>query len=274
MSVLPTESPSLRPDDVHVWSVDLDLPAPEVFRIRRLLSPDECQRAARFCFERDRRRFVVARGVLRTLLGRYAGVAPERLRFAYGPYGKPILAGFWDERPRFNLSHSGGLAAIAIAAGADVGVDVECLRPLPDLERMAERYFSRGENAALRTLAPPDRLEAFFRCWTRKEAYLKALGDGLARPLDAFDVSLLPGDEARLLHVRGDTGEPSRWWLRAFMPVVGAVGAIALEGPARRLARWHWPAAEAGSLPELYSRMSDHPCAVPLGVQLDAIISD
>jgi 4'-phosphopantetheinyl transferase len=241
---LPKDRPSLKPDDVHVWSAYLDLPDPEVDRIKGVLSSPERLRATRFYFQRDRRRFVVGRALLRTILGSYLNLAPERLRFAYGPRGKPMVVGCGDGTLRFNLSHSQGFALIAVAWRGETGVDIECIRPLLDLEEMAERCFSPRENASFRTLPASQRPEAFFTCWTRKEAYLKARGDGLAQPLDAFDVSFLPGEQASLLGVRDDRDAASRWSLWGLTPATGMVAAVAVEGQTGSLACWQWPGGD------------------------------
>ncbi len=232
---------SLGAGNVHVWSASLDQPAARVARLARLLSVDERARAARFHFERDRTRFTVGRGLLRVILGRYLAVDPARLTFRYGSRGKPSLDGTLSGYDlRFNLAHSQGMALYALAACREIGVDVECIRPVLDAEQIAERFFSAREAAAFRALPPGLRSEAFFSCWTRKEAYLKATGDGLARPLDTFDVSLLPGEPARLQRVAGDRVEASRWSLEALAPAVSCVGALAVEGRFGRLACWAW----------------------------------
>ena len=165
--------------------------------LKQVLSADEHARAERFYFQKDRERFMVARGLLRTVLGRYLNQEPSQLRFCYSPYGKPALAtGSGRNTLRFNVSHSHGLALYAITCGRELGVDVELIRPeLPD-EEIAERFFSFQEVSGLRALPPNMRLEAFFNCWTLKEAYIKARGEGLSLPLDQFDVALVPGEAA------------------------------------------------------------------------------
>jgi 4'-phosphopantetheinyl transferase len=242
---LPKDWPSLKPDDVHVWFANLDLPDSEVDRLKGALSSDECLRATRFYFQRDRQRFVAGRALLRTILGSYLNFAPERLRFAYGPRGKPKLVGCGDGTLRFNLSHSQGFALIAVAWRGEIGVDIECIRPLRDLEELAERYFSPRENASFRTVPASQQPEAFFNCWTRKEAYLKARGDGLAQPLDAFDVSFLPGEQAALLGVGDDRGEASRWSLWGLTPAPGTVAAVAVERQTGSLTCWQWPGGDS-----------------------------
>ena len=169
------------------------------------LSPDERERADRFVFARDRDRFVAGRAFLRLLLAQYLGCEPRALRFRYGPNGKPALA---DERSdlHFNLAHSGALAVCALARGSELGVDLERLRPIRDAEGVVRSAFSPREVARLESLPETARLRAFYEGWTRKEAFLKALGHGLARPLDSFDVTLGPGEPPRLLRTLGRPG--------------------------------------------------------------------
>jgi 4'-phosphopantetheinyl transferase len=156
-------------------------------------------------------------------------LAPEAVRFRYGPRGKPMLDAE-DGLLRFNLSHSGDLALVAVSLGRDIGVDVERVRPDRDLERIATRFFSAAEVAALLALPRAERAGAFYRCWTRKEAYIKALGDGLAIPLDSFDVAFAPGATAALLASRLDSAEARRWSMAALEPGPGYAGAMVVEG--------------------------------------------
>lgn len=196
----------------------------------------------RFRFERDRRRFIVGRGVLRTILGRYLGVEPDKVQFRYSPRGKPYLAERFDSYGlRFNLAHSHELALYAFTRDREIGVDLEYVRPMPDAVEIATRFFSTRENAVFRVLPKSQELEAFYNCWTRKEAYLKATGDGLARPLDQFAVSLTPGEPARLLHVEKDLlQEIARWSFQALKPAFSYVAAVAVEGHDWRLVCWQW----------------------------------
>lgn len=202
----------------------------EIEPLALLLSPDEADRAARFVFARDRRRFIAARAALRSILGERLGESPERLKFAYGPYGKPELADAW--RPsgiQFNLAHSGDWALVAVAIGKRIGIDVEQLRPLVEGKDIAQRHFSPRETAQLWSLPLELQEEAFFRCWTRKEAYLKALGCGLSMALDAFDVSLLPDQPAALLAARDDPRAPTHWRMAELRPAAGYLGAVVVE---------------------------------------------
>jgi 4'-phosphopantetheinyl transferase len=231
----------LADDEIHVWRTPLDQGALIVERLKRMLAEDEASRAARFYFEHDRVHFIVARGVLRTLLSQYLGTRPEQLRFSYSSYGKPALSTAPGEPTlNFNVSHSQGLALIAVTRSREIGVDVEGIRPEFAGLDIAERFFSVEENAVLRNLPAELQHEAFFTCWTRKEAYIKARGEGLSHPLDKFDVSLVPGEPARLLKTRGEPHELARWSLRELFAGPGYVAALAAEGNDWRLSCWQW----------------------------------
>jgi 4'-phosphopantetheinyl transferase len=242
---------------VHVWRAALDVPESQVRSLWDTLTADERQRAERFFFEKDRTHFVVARGLLRVLLGRYLRQDPPRLRFTYGPHGKPALATDpGGVALRFNVSHSHGLALYAITRGREVGVDVERIRPDIAQEKIAERFFSPREVTVLRALPTPLQAPAFFACWTRKEAYIKAKGEGLTLPLDQFDVSLAPGEPAALLHTAWDPQEAAGWALHDLAPAPGYRAAVAVAGHAWRLACWDGPAT--------YLNISDAPLFPPL----------
>lgn len=222
--------PELAHDAVYVWRLALDRTPDEVAQLRLVLSEDERERADRYRIERDRARFVVGRGLLRRVLALYLEQAPERLRFAYGPHGKPELAGSRGVNLRFNLAHSDELALLAIALGREVGIDVERVRTDLDVEPLAARYFSPRENAILAALPAEQRSRAFYTCWTRKEAYVKALGEGLGLSLDSFSVALAPGAAPALLAVAGRPGEADRWTLREVEASDGFAAALAVEG--------------------------------------------
>lgn len=225
-------------DEVHVWRASLEQDPEEVEALRASLSADERRRADRFHFERDRRHFTVGRGVLRDVLSRYLGGPPAALGFSLGEFGKPALSGD-DGGLRFNLSHSHGLALCAVTRGREVGVDVEHLRDDFAGVDIAERFFSPAEVAALLSLPAHQRTRAFFDCWTRKEAYIKALGEGLSHPLHLFTVSLKPGEPARLVST-DDPREAARWSVVELSPREGYAAALAIEGsrPAILLLDW------------------------------------
>jgi 4'-phosphopantetheinyl transferase len=181
----------------------------------------------------------VGRGALRTLLGAYLEVPPAEVRFQYGPRGKPFLAPPLDGKGlQFNLSNSSDLALAGFVRGPEIGVDVEYLREMKDCEQIAERFFSASEREVLRTIPFPAKQEAFFNCWTRKEAYLKAVGEGLAAPLDSFDVTLGLGEPPRMLTLEGDPERASRWFLHHLRPAADYLGAIAIEGGAWEVRTW------------------------------------
>ena len=236
----------LSPGEVHIWKAGLTQPAPVLERCRGLLSSEELTRAARFYFEKDRDHFIVAHGMLRDVLGRYLGVAPGDLRFSTGSHGKPALA---EPTPLcdFNLSHSGELALLAVTQGQIVGVDVERHREGFGGQEIAERFFSLAESGKLFALPEEQRLEGFFKCWTRKEAYIKAQGQGLSIPLSSFDVAFTPSEEPALLRVAGHPEEATRWSLYNLEPGEGYEGAVMVEGRDHTIQCFHWTDVMAGS---------------------------
>lgn len=229
--------PELGGDEVHVWRAFLDAPAGALARYREVLSADETDRASRYHFEKDSLHFVVARGALRMLLGRYAGLPPRSLRFESNEYGKPSLAG--AEALRFNLSHSHGVALYAFALGRELGVDLEYVREDFDCAQLAGNFFSPREVEALLALPGAERRRAFFDCWARKEAYIKARGMGLSLPLHGFDVSLSPGEPAALLRA-DDAWRGRPWSLVELRPGGLYAGALAVEGDGWGLRLWQW----------------------------------
>jgi 4'-phosphopantetheinyl transferase len=233
---VPAAEMNLPGDEVQVWRYCLDRPGAVVERLARVLSLDERARAERFHAARHREAFIVGRGMLRTILGCYLQAEPDRLDFRYGAQGKPALpAGEGGTSLEFNLSHSGGLALLAIARDRRVGIDVEAIRPMSDADRIVDRFFSRREASDYRGLVEGQKLEAFFRCWTRKEAFIKAIGEGFSLPLDQFDVTLGPGEPPMLRHVEGRPAEVARWSLRDLDPGPGYASAVAVEGSGWRL---------------------------------------
>ena len=239
--LLPPADLTLSPHQVHIWRAALDLPPEVVQQIGTFLADDERARARRFHFERDRRRFTVGRGVLRLILSRYLKIIPDEIQLSYGPQGKPYLS----EPPLpgsllFNVSHSHELALIAFTDHREIGIDVEYLRPMPDLEAIATHFFARQETETLLNLPTNQQIEGFFNCWTRKEAYIKAIGQGLTMPLDQFDVSLAPGQPAAMLNNYQNPDEVSRWSLTAFVPASNYVAAVAVEGNDWQPAFFQW----------------------------------
>jgi len=238
----PSKKPELAGDQVHVWCAVLDGSTSRIAALGETLSASEQRRAARFQFDRDRNRFIIRRGLLRRILGQYLNVHPAQLAFTYESRGKPALAGTADDETlQFNLSHSDGLALFAVARRSSIGVDVERIRPIPEADQIAAKFFSAREGAMLCALSPPEKLEAFFNCWTRKEAYLKATGDGIADALAEIEVSLAPRQNAELLRIAGDAQAASLWALHPLSPAAGFVGALAVQSKELKPVCWHWP---------------------------------
>jgi 4'-phosphopantetheinyl transferase len=227
---IPTDWPVLDADHVHLWRVDLNQTDDLVARYSRVLAPDEEYRAGRFRFERHKRRFVVGRAILRQVLGRYLNLSPAHVAFGYGPKGKPFVDHSTDHLIRFNLSHTEELMVLAVSLNREMGVDVEFMRPISDIDQLADHCFSEKELRTFKQLKSQHRRAAFFRCWTRKEAYVKAIGDGFSAPLKGFDVSFLPEAEARLLRVVADSEEADKWSMCSFEPALDVQGALVAAG--------------------------------------------
>jgi len=227
--------------EIHVWRVSLAQTESCLQSLQQTLSTDERTKADRFRFPKDRSQFIVSRGALRAILSRYLNISSHILRFDYNPYGKPsLIVAQGGNTLRFNLSHSRGMALIAITKNRDIGVDIEGINPNFSCLEIAEKFFSPLENSVLRSL--PEHLQptAFFTCWTRKEAYIKAVGKGLSIPLNQFDVSLAPGEPAALLNVEGNPEEASKWSLIELFPSSDMVAAVAVAGDCWKLDCWEW----------------------------------
>jgi 4'-phosphopantetheinyl transferase len=234
------ETPLALPEDeVHLWRVDLEALQGDEPRWRKLLSPDELTRSDRFHFPRDRQHFVASRALVRTILASYLAQNPSSLNFSYSQKEKPSL-GPADAggNIKFNVSHSGGTALIAVTRARDIGVDVEQLRHDFDLEAIARRFFSTQEQNQIASLPTDERVEAFFRCWTRKEAYIKATGDGLSLPLSQFDVSVGAEEKNALLATRPDGSEAGRWLLQEVPGGSGFAAALCVRGRGWKLKAW------------------------------------
>jgi 4'-phosphopantetheinyl transferase len=239
----PPHSFHLSEAEVHVWRTELDPPAEDVERHEQTLTPDELARADRFYFPRDRRQFIVARGVLRALLGAYLGIPPDQVRFRYAPQGKPALdtdAMEMGGRLQFNLSHSGTLALFAFVRRRQIGVDLESVHREVSVDQISNRFFTPREITALRSLPEDDRREAFFRAWTRKEAYIKARGEGLSLGLDQIDVSPALGEPTEFVRLPDLSGGAEGWSLHDLQPGPGYIGALAVEGRRLNVNRFHF----------------------------------
>lgn len=231
--------------EVHVWSAWLDQLASSVATFESLLSSDERERVERLMTETDQHRFTVSRGMLRLLLSHYISQSPDHLVFCYGPSGKPMLDRTRHMIPlQFSVSHSEDLALYAFAWNAALGIDVERCRPVSYQEKMVRRFFTPREQEEWKALPDHQRQAGFFRCWTRKEAYLKARGTGLTWSLRAprkVEVSLAPQEPAALLAVEDD--ELDRWTIWSLEPAPGFCGALVVEGRSRKMVMMGDPAA-------------------------------
>jgi 4'-phosphopantetheinyl transferase len=231
----------LATNEIHVWLASLDQPISRFHKLRQTLSMDERIRAQRFYFRRDRKRFIVGRGILRTVLGRYLNVEPARMQFWYGKNGKPMLADTISKMTIFfNMSNSESLALYAFSRDGEIGVDIEKICDHPERDQIADQFFSVRESSAFRALPENKKKEAFFNCWTRKEAFIKAIGTGLSCSLDNFDVSLIPGESAKLLRIVGDKKGASRWSIQELVPASGYAAALAIEGRIKKLNCLQW----------------------------------
>jgi 4'-phosphopantetheinyl transferase len=236
-SRLETDQPGadwrLTSQRIDLWPIQLSGDTSALHVCETLLSSDELMRAAAFRFEHLRHSYTFAHGVLRLVLGRYANLNPAELRFAIGERGKPRLISAEDVE--FNLSHSDDVALLGVTTGCEIGVDVEKIRAVEDMENLTHTYFCRAESEELKSVAFEQRREAFFRCWTRKEAYLKAIGDGLRTPLDSFRVTLRPGEPARMLEIKGSSDAAGPWSLYTVDTIPGCAAAVAHLGEMRSL---------------------------------------
>ena len=231
----------LTEQEVHVWKAWLDVPITAIPQYQAMLSTEEQTKAQRFRFDRDRHRWIVAHAALRILLSKYLRTDPLHIHFRVNAYGKPALAPLSQDRSlQFNLSHSANLALFAFSPQRHLGVDVEYMRTDIPHDQLAHYSFSAYEQAVLRQFSGEQKHQAFYNCWTRKEAYIKARGMGLSLPLDLFDVSLSPGEPAALLHSRESSQEVRRWSMQALLLEPDYAGALAVEGRGWHLHCWHW----------------------------------
>ncbi len=230
-------APVIWPNEVHVWRASLDVAWSWTFD--EALTLEDRARADRFRFDSDRRRFCVARASLRLILARYVKAKPARLQIEPGEYGKPFFADAKSTQGlRFNLTHSKELALIAVSRDREVGVDVEYMRSDFVTDEVAAHFFSASEAEEFRAVPRELRTQSFFNCWTRKEAYIKARGEGLYCPLDRFDVSVAAGTRAALLNSRVAPNEVDRWRLEELKPAKGYAATLAVEGEFSRLVLW------------------------------------
>jgi len=235
--------PDLGPSAVHVWHATLQLSSAQLRRLETFLSDDERRRASRVVSVPHRHAFIAARGVLRELLAGYLELDPSHVRFCYGARGKPTVDPALGSDLTFNLSHSHGLALFVVGRRRRLGIDVERIRQDRNWDGIARRFFSRNEAAALLCVAPPQRARAFYACWTRKEAFVKATGEGIRQPLSSFEVSVAADEPATLVHIDGDRERALEWRLQDLQPDPDYAAALVVEGHGGLLS-WHqWPRA-------------------------------
>ncbi|MGZ9721005.1 4'-phosphopantetheinyl transferase family protein [Rhizobium miluonense] len=243
---------SIGPDTIDVWSWKLDTPPPDLGMSAALLSLDECIRTIRFVRDRDRQRFVAARTGMRIILGRYLGISPRSIGFDYGDNGKPSVQAYGAYPIHFNLSHSADLAVLAVSDRYELGIDIEEIRFLK--EDIAKWFFSLREYQTLRSLPADSYMDGFYRCWTRKEAFIKAHGAGLSLPLDSFDVTFDRSSESRLERLEGDAGAPANWAVLELETPINFAGAVVASTGGRRVCL-RYRDEDIGQLVNLASRM-------------------
>lgn len=240
--LVPPKELMLSSNEVHVWRANLEVQPLQAQNFEYTLSYDERLRARQYRFPHLRQRYVASRGILRAILSNYLSEAPETIHFRYTYYGKPFLEPKIGKASlHFNVTHTEDIALYVIAQARRVGIDIERYRSIPDAEAIAERFFSPREKRALYNLSIQQRQLAFLRCWTRKEAYIKAVGIGLSLPLDQFSVTLNPDEPAQLLRTDYDLAIIEHWELHELEPGQGYLAALAVEGHDLQLMCWQWP---------------------------------
>lgn len=231
----PLNPPILANNQAHIWLANLDLSTVEIERLTTFLSPDEIARANKFKFNRDKKKFIAARGILRKLLANYLQITANNVEFGYGERGKPNLApSMLDRYLQFNLSHSQDYALYGFTRHCSIGVDLEHLRSLDDAAKIAQRFFSAAESALISSLTGEEQTRVFFQLWTAKEAYLKATGEGLAGLLDEVEISMTPESpesSVTLISVQGDRQNTANWSMTSFIPATDYVATVAIEKP-------------------------------------------
>lgn len=220
----------LAGDEIHVWSASLAQPADVIENFSALLSADEKARAERFYFPKDRAHFIVGRGLLRQFLGKYLDLDPAWVELCYGPFGKPALkSGDTHHTLQFNLAHSNGLALYAFCWNRALGIDLEHHRPIEE-DDFAAQVFAASESALISSLTGEQKRRAFFTIWTCKEAFFKASGDGLTKPIDQAEITLDAGQTASLVSIAGDRQQAAGWQLKTFQPATNFQAALAFHG--------------------------------------------
>jgi 4'-phosphopantetheinyl transferase len=239
---LPPSDLSLSGDEVHVWCASLNQFYTCVEQMTQILSVDELKRAERFHFPRHRNQYIAAHGLLRKLLADYTSIESDRITIEYGRNGKPFLSEkFSKEKIRFNLSHSNGCALFAFACEREIGVDIEHIREFADMDKVAEQVFSIKEIAVLRSFPESEKNEVFFKFWTRKEAYLKATGEGFSSALDTIDISSYPPNTSVFVYTGKNSKDKSHWTVQDLRPISGFAAAFAVEGDSAMHHCWRIP---------------------------------
>jgi 4'-phosphopantetheinyl transferase len=233
----------IKPNEVHVLRVCLDPDTPEIDTLPGILSADELARAGRFHFEKDQKRFIAARGMLRQILGQYLGKKPNEICFEYNSFGKPVLAANpGSDKLCFNLSHSGEFALYAVSRGRNIGIDIERVRNNVAVGQIARRFFSEAEIRLLERIDKDLRSEVFFQYWTRKEAFLKAIGEGISFPMEKCDVSSMNGKVLSPVLLPGESKEMPCWYGLDLFPGRGYAAAVVVEGSDWEVSCWHYSA--------------------------------
>lgn len=225
---MPQKNLSINTEEIHIYRTNLNCMVDKLQSFYSTLSDDECRRADQYKFEKDRLNFVVARGILREIIGHYLTIKPEDIVFSYTSFGKPYLA---NNTLNFNLSHAGSLIVYILAKSKQVGIDIENIRPIPEFLDIAKEFFSMQENIDLNSISKDKQLKAFFSCWTRKEAFIKAIGNGLSFPLNQFSVTLLSQDLPKLTIIKDKTTIKNEWGVYAMNLSYGYEGAFVFDGP-------------------------------------------
>jgi len=230
---------NLSNNEVHLWHAKLDQSYEWIKKLTHVLSSEEKKRAERFHFDKDRKRFIVTHGVLRTILSLYLDVEPSCLQIGCQSHGKPyVVEKLNDEEICFNLTHSHSLLLFAFTRSRQIGVDIEYVRPIPEADQIVARFFSPNEHAMWQQLSEDQKQQAFFNCWTCKEAYIKAIGEGLSMPLDQFDVSFAIGKQIAFLSAKETSDRSYNWLFRAIQPDPGYIAALVVEGCSCQLEYW------------------------------------
>jgi 4'-phosphopantetheinyl transferase len=237
---IPSMPVVLGNNEAHIWHVDIKKTAHDLEYYRGLLSDEEREQENRYHFERDRMRYAITHGVLRLLIGVYLNIAPHKVSFNFSKRYKPALSDNANLKLCFNLSHSGNFIVYAFSMDCELGIDIETIRKMKDADGIIERFCSEREKVDYFSVPKKDRTKAFFNCWTRKEAYTKARGDGLYFPLDHFSVSLKPGDSPRLIEVADESGEKDRWDIHEIPVHDEYLGALAIENRKSILRFFQW----------------------------------